>query len=369
MATSTVTRLAPVTARDGVDTRNKDNSVMPAGGSGETACLEVRSQDRDAQTAAITYLIPPGAEVEGSAMNAYWTNYLRTAENYVKGDPLEHFKFTSFKYQQGFNEADIKRECYKLGAGEEMLTIYRQFYNSYVTEYREDPNPRNLKYALDMLAEYNKELADQTKAAKLIQQAYRAFKAPKVQASETGTLIAEDDREDEDYGKCVKCDERRMGDWVDLCAYCYWDEDAEIKRKRRARRQNAIPSGGYTVQVNTVLIPEPEVDIMAVVNKAIDPTGVPGWDAFWAQHCVAGLRIRKPKPKYPCKCGAESTTRVKGRNMCEPCADLAMNVGSCYDCGAIRPRNHSDMCYDCYDAYLDHLDREEERRRYDGYPW
>ena len=330
---------------------------------------------RDAQTAAITYLIPPGAEVEGSAINAYWTNYLRTAENYVQGDPFEHFKFTSFKYQQGFNEADIKRECYKLGAGEEMLTVYRQFYNSYVTEYREDPTPSNLKYALNMLAEYNKELSDQTKAAKLIQQAYRAFKAPKVQISETGTLIAEDDREEE-YGKCVKCDEPRMGDWVELCAYCYWDEDAEIKRKRRAardaffgvaKRQNAIPPADLTV--GFVLVPQPEVDIDALIARAICPKQVSGWEEFWVN-----LRrpppIRIPKPKYPCKCGAESTTRVKSRNMCEPCADLAMNVGECYECGEFAPRPHREkMCYDCWDAYLDRMDQEEERNRYEGRWW
>ena len=60
MATTTVPRLAPATARDGVDTRpqgEKDNSVMPAGGSGETTCLEARSQDRDAQTAANMTLV------------------------------------------------------------------------------------------------------------------------------------------------------------------------------------------------------------------------------------------------------------------------------------------------------------------------
>lgn len=338
MATLVDARLAPVTARDGVDTRTKDNSVMPAGGSGETTRQVGGDLARGGQTAALTYLIPPGANVPGSAMNAYWTNYLRTADAYIQGDPLEFFKFTSFKYQQGFNEADIKRECYKLGAGEEMLTIYRQFYNSYVTEYLAAPNPRNLKSAMDMLAEYNKELAEQTKAAKLIQQVYRAFKAPKppagVRVSETGTWIADDDDRDE-------------SDFV---------EDSWLMRMR----QNAIPSGGYTIQVNAVLVPEPEVDIMAVINKAIDPTGVPGWDAFWAQHYTSNLKIRIPKPKNPCKCGAESTTRVNRRNMCEPCADVAMNVGECDECGVRGPRpRHDRICYECHDAYLEW---EEERR-------
>ena len=218
MATSTVTRLVPANTRDGVDTRTQDLTTRVGA-----------SHDRDAQTAAITYLSPPGAEVEGSNMAAFWRNYMRTAEAYIKGDPLEHFKFTTFEYQQGFNEADIKRECFKLGAGEEMLTIYRQFYNRYVTEYLADPTPRNLKSALNMLAEYNKELEAQTKAAALIQQAYRAAK------------MAEDY-----HGPCVKCDEPRMGDFTELCADCYWSEDALLKKECRYRRQNAIPAAGST---------------------------------------------------------------------------------------------------------------------------
>ncbi len=222
-------RLVPVNTRDGVDTRPLD------GEKDLTTRVGAGDHVRGGQTAALTYLLPPGAEVEGSNMWAFWTNYLRTADDYIKGDPLEHFKFTTFEHQQGFNEADIKRECFKLGAGEEMLTIYRQFYNRYVTEYLADPTPRNLKSALDMLADYNKELEAQQKAATLIQQAYRASKM-----SDTGTLMAEDY-----HGPCVKCEEPRMGDFTQLCADCYWSEDAVIKKECRYRRQNAIPSGGY----------------------------------------------------------------------------------------------------------------------------
>jgi len=221
----------PVNTRDGVDTR-------PLDGEKDLTTRVGACHDRDEQTAAITYLLPPGAEVEGSNMGAFWRNYMRTADAYIKGDPLEQFKFTTFEHQQGFNEADIKRECFKLGAGEEMLTIYRQFYNRYVTEYLADPTPRNLKYALDMLAEYNKELDAQTKAALLIQRAYRMSKV-----SDTGTLIAE---ECEEYGTCIRCfGAPRMGHFSLICADCHWSEDAVIKKECRNRRQNAIPSGGY----------------------------------------------------------------------------------------------------------------------------
>jgi hypothetical protein len=366
MATLVEARLAPVTARDGADTRNKDNSGKAAAGTGEVTLLGGGDQTRVGQTAAITYLLPPGADVANTAMNAYWTNYLRTADAYVQGDPLEFFKFTSFKHQQGFNEADIKRECYKLGGGEEMLTIYRQFYNAYVTEYLAEPTPLRLKHALEFLADYNKELAEQNNAAKLIQQAYKSFKAPKHRISETGTFIAEDDRQEdefvEDHPKCsCGCGEVSMFEDGGMCADCYWTEDSRIKTaRRRAFRQNAIPSGDITVGL--VLVPQPEVDIDALIQRAICPKQIPNWDAFWAKHYVAGLKISVPKVKKPCKCGAESTRRVNGKQMCEPCADFAENVGECCDCGVVAPRlQHKKMCQDCWEDYLEWVDQVDQQ--------
>ena len=209
-------RVAPAIARDGVDTR-------PQGEKDLTTRVGA-SHDRDEQTAA-TYLLPPGAEVEGSNMAAFWRNYMRTADAYAKGDPLEHFRFTSFRESQSHNEEDIARECRKLGAGEEMLNMYRQFYNAAVTEWRAEPRWRQLDNVYHLLDQYNKELEAQTKAAALIQQAYRM--------SKTATLMAEDY-----HGPCVKCDEPRMGDFTELCADCYWSEDAVIKKECRYRRQN-----------------------------------------------------------------------------------------------------------------------------------
>lgn len=140
MATSMEVRLAPVTARDGVDTRKKDNSVMPAGGSGKTTRLGAGDHVRDAQTAAIAYLVPPGAEVEGSAMNAF-------------------------------------------------------------------------------------------------------------------------------FGL--------------------------------SRRENTPQSNDITIGI--VLIPEPAIDVMALINRATDMAGNPEWEAFWAKHYTSNLRIRIPAEK-PCKC-------------------------------------------------------------------
>jgi hypothetical protein len=364
MATSTVSRLASVTARDGVDTRNKDNWGSAEAVNQETTLLGGGDQTQVGQTAALEYLAPPGAEKECSAMNAYWSNYLSTADRYVKDNDSASFMWTSYDHQQAYNEREIERECRKCGGGAEMLNVFRQFYNAQVVLYKREPTEATLKYALGLLADFNKELEAQTNAAGLILQAYRAFKAPKI--SETGTYIAEE----EDFGKCSKCDERRMGDWVDLCADCYWEEDAAIKRERRAardarlglaKRQNAIPSGGYTVTVGRVLLPEPEVDVTALVNRAIDMTGNPDWDAFWSKHFVSGLKIKIPKVKKPCKCGAESTTKVHGRRMCEPCADYVENVGQCWDCGVVGSRPSREIrCYECWNAYLDYMYDEDQ---------
>lgn len=337
MATSMEVRLVSVNTRDGVDTRNQDL----------TACLEVRSQDRDEQTAALTYLMPPGADVPGSILSAYWSNYLRTAEAYIKGDPLDFFKFSSFEDQQQLNENDIARECRHLGTGEEMLNVFRQFYNREVTDYLSkvnDPSTSErsiqltLEFAKNQLDLYNTELAEQNKAAALIQKAYRASK----------------------MDKCTKCDEKRMGDFTELCVDCYWEEDAAIKKVCRFTRQNAITVGVALV------------DVTALVNRAIDMTGQPEWEDFWAKYQHSNMKIRIPKPKKPCNCGAESTDKVNGRRMCGPCSDYVQNVGECRDCGIVGPRPQrdrirQDRCFDCWDEYLDYIDREEESRRCDAW--
>jgi hypothetical protein len=273
MATTVDLRLASVTACDGVDTRNKDNSGKAAAGTGETTRLGGGDQKLGGQTAALTFLLPPGADEAGTRMSAYWANYLSTADRYIKGDS-ESFMWTSYGHQQGCNERDIERECRRLGAGEEMLNIYRQFYNAQVVDYMAEPSQLTYDFAMKMLNQYNDELADQTKAVKLIQQAYHVFKSPKPEVSETGTFIA-------DYPKC-SCGEDSMFEDGGMCVDCYWTEDARIKKARRNRRQNAIPSE------------ESEPDIDSVVERAISPEHITGWNEFWLQYASSNLRIRIP---------------------------------------------------------------------------
>ena len=294
MATTMESRVAPAIARDGVDTR-------PQGEKDLTTRVGARSHDRDEQTAAMTFLLPPGAEVAGSAMEAYWSNYLRTAEAYIQGDPKGFFIFTTFNDQQVRNEADIQAECCKLGVGEEMLNVYRMHYNAALTAYLREPNDWDKVFVERYLARYHAEVLAQRKAVQCIQQAF----------------------------------------------------------KRRA---------GFAIDPQST---ELTSALMELVNNATNMAGKPEWDAYWASfQSKPQLRIRKPKPRYPCSrgCGSESTTRVRGRNMCEPCADFATNAGWCEECGRWGPRRDKDtICTDCYDDYLCELAAREDRGRYDGY--
>jgi hypothetical protein len=163
-------------------------------------------------------------------MNAFWSNYLFTAERYIRGD-TESFAFVSYENQQAYNEREIEQECAKLGTGEETLNVLRQFYNAQVVLYKREPTPETFDFAMSLLAQFNDELAQQNKAAATIQ---HTFKARNI--SDTGTYIAED----ECYGVCAHCSEPRMGCYVNLCADCYWDDDAAYKRNRRLVRQNAM---------------------------------------------------------------------------------------------------------------------------------
>ena len=199
---------------------NRMNSELAAAGTEETTRLGAENQIRDEQTAAMEmYLAPPGAEVEGSLMNAYWKNYLNLADHYVNGRD-EMFMYVSFERQQSYNEADISRECNRVAPNTEgILNLYRQYYNQAITEYREDKDSNPLECALGYLEEFKAEQREQEKATKALQTWFRGTRI-----SETGTLIA-------DVEECEHCDEEATIGL--LCADCYWTEDARIKRIRR----------------------------------------------------------------------------------------------------------------------------------------
>jgi hypothetical protein len=174
----------------------------------------------DGQTAAL-YLVPHGAEVEGSPMNACWANYMNLANGYVNN--VEYFQFVSFDTQQGYNEEDIRRES---PPTEEIITLYREFYNQKITDFRRTHSATDLEDALEHLANFNKERREREGAANKIQQWYC------VRLSDTGTYIADEPP------LCGQCD--APATVSGLCADCYWEEDQRIKDTRRIRRQGAL---------------------------------------------------------------------------------------------------------------------------------
>lgn len=129
--------------RDGVDTRNKDLTIRLGRG----------DQERVGQTAAL-YLVPPGAEIKGSPMNAYWTNYVRLADSYVNKTD-DFFIFVSYEMQQSYNEKLIQCECDVISEDDGVLNMYRQNYNSAITKYRRYLSSSDLEDAMEYLAEFN----------------------------------------------------------------------------------------------------------------------------------------------------------------------------------------------------------------------
>jgi hypothetical protein len=174
MATSTVSRLAPVTARDGVDTRNQDNWESAAAVNLETTSMGA-TRVQGGQTAALTeeefsfpplaFLVPPGADVSGTRMNVYWRNFLATADRYTQGDD-ESFRFTPYAHQQAFNEREIERECQRLGGDEEAINLYRQAYNTDVVSYMTNPCQMTYDFAMSSLASFHNEVKEQKEEAR-----------------------------------------------------------------------------------------------------------------------------------------------------------------------------------------------------------
>lgn len=195
MATLVEARLVTANTREGVDTRPEGEKDLTV------ACNE--KQERDGQTAAL-YSMPPGAEVVGSPMHAYWSNYRRLADAYVNGEDC--FMWVSYETQQSSNEKDMER---LINRTDEFLHMYRMFYNNAMTEFRKSLDSNDLETALEYLSDFKKEELELQNAAKTIQQWYRILTP-----------------------RC-RCGLRSMFPTGGLCADCYWTEDAHIKRMRR----------------------------------------------------------------------------------------------------------------------------------------
>ena len=132
------------------------------------------------------FIIPMGAEVEKSRMNAHWTNYMSVVNSYIKRDD-DRFMWVSFDKQLQYAEKDIEKEICRVSPnGGGILFVHAMYYNRYVadclrymnTEEDEDirRTERFMKEAREWLEPYTSELESQQKAAAMIQKMYKEKK-------------------------------------------------------------------------------------------------------------------------------------------------------------------------------------------------
>jgi hypothetical protein len=225
MATSTVPRLASVTARDGVDTRKKDNCGTAAAVNQETTRLGAGDQIRVGQLAA-SYRVPPGADIVGSQLYAAWENYLRIADAYVYDqigcDGLPCFQENPFWKMEDSHAEDVQNAC--RGRDYE-LNLYRRYYNLAVTEFRKTHDSRDLETMLERLAVLDQETEKIEEEIRTLPQ--RQANAIQVIKRWVRSL---------DVPRCP-CGDKSMFEEGGLCVDCHWTEDGKFKT---LRRQNAV---------------------------------------------------------------------------------------------------------------------------------
>lgn len=228
MCDTSPNQLASVTARNGADMRNQENSEVTAVTDGEAIRLGMGDQVRVGQTAALyDYMIPPIQSVDRFDT---WARYKRNADLYANLKS-EYAYYSDIKVGE---DAYIAECCAAISPSEVFLNIHREFYNGAVTnlrrtiakakqnmeKYMDNENCqyelRNIKRANELCAhylnQYNKELELQNKAAKLIQHLFKMKMAipNDVRISDTGTWIADDEEDEEDQeDTCQGCRENQ----------------------------------------------------------------------------------------------------------------------------------------------------------------
>lgn len=228
MATSVEARLASVTARDGVDTRKKENCGTAAAVNQETTRLGAGDQIRGGQLAA-SYRVPPGADIVGSQMYEAWENYLRIADAYVYDqvdyDGVPCFRFMPYWKAEDSHAEGVQNAC--RGRDYE-LNLYRRYYNLAVTEFRKTQDSRDLETMLDRLVVLDEETEKIEEEIRTLPQ--RQANAIQVLQRWVRSLVVP---------RCP-CGDKSMFDddcCGGLCVDCYWTEDGKFKT---LRRQNAI---------------------------------------------------------------------------------------------------------------------------------
>jgi hypothetical protein len=261
MATTEVTRLAPVTARDGVDTRTKDNQGSAAAVNWETTRSGAGDREQDGSNAAAEFdawlaslphvrldlVAPAGAEVAGAPIWGAWGMYETVAKRRME-DSDESFRWVSYETQRQRAEDML---IAAVSEDRQMDMVYLNNLNREIVymayaigrarrELSEGLYPLEF-YQLSVLArQKDVEEARAELAVRRIQEWFRSLPAPACR--ECGAWRCQEDgccewcigkEEQGDRGVCA-CGEVEYIEG--MCADCFWEEDARDKRERRALR-------------------------------------------------------------------------------------------------------------------------------------
>ena len=229
--TNKTPQLASVTARDGVDTRNKENSAVPCEVRGGDNLSVEKITGLGGQTAALVfdgwlyslnlpdYIVPPGAEVRGSEAWCAWENWKERMDPKPRNLDYMRGGFSGYDDTED-HKAVLRALAERVGPNSDLFVqLYREFYNDAVARLKseieknrcivktcetEDEMKREMEYSRtailrhigfcqDALDDYNVEILLQKFAARKLARWYKRFPPPGVRVSDTGTWIADDD--------------------------------------------------------------------------------------------------------------------------------------------------------------------------------
>jgi hypothetical protein len=261
MATHEESRLAPETARDGVDTRKKDNQGSAAAVNWETTSLRGDAQGSGGQNAAAEFdawlatlpnvrldlVAPMGAGVVGAPIWGAWGAYETVAKRRME-DSDESFRWVSYETQRQRAEDML---IAAVSEDRQMDMVYINNLNREIVymayaiqrarrELREGLFPLEF-YQLSVLArQKDVEEARAELAVRRIQSWVRSLPPPTCR--ECGVWQCKEDGRcewcigNEDRGERGVCACGEVEFMEGMCADCFWEEDARDKRAARALR-------------------------------------------------------------------------------------------------------------------------------------
>lgn len=253
MATHGTHRLAPETARDGVDTRKQENWESVATVNRETTSLRGVAQGSGGQNAAAEFdawletlphvrldlVAPAGAEVEGAPLWGVWGRYETVAKRHME-DSDESFRWVSYQTQVQRAEEELIAQVPEEG---QMYMVYLNDLNRAITSLGNAiAVARRELHTTPFLLDFHKTriLSRMETVSECEEVCFPAVTT----CTSCGWAVAQCEglcewcrgkQEEEGWrsecGECA-CGEREFLEG--MCADCFWEDDARFKHQARA---------------------------------------------------------------------------------------------------------------------------------------